>query len=202
MSFITSKTDTNEITIQTKDEPLTLVFPLNTTIKINENSTIIIAGSVMDIDYENRPHVLKVKNIFCSIIVVSGNVDVVTGNKSVLKFFAPRIRFETKSEGFYKIVVDGKNTTIVAISGKISVSGVSKQDKFEINEKTIGLITPAVPLINIEKSVGSNRSEINVKNIEEEDYNNLKSYFNVLKQQSDQMLFVVIDKNVIGVSNK
>jgi len=180
---------------------LKLSFSDDTLISIEENTELKLHTYTTKLVNESEtPVTVKSDNQNYIFSIMSGVIDVVNvSTNGTFLIQTPRVNITLKT-GQYRILVQGKTTVIAVLSGTATIHKVIEGKEIKLESGNFAhvttyysLMTKGVDLMN------NNKPTASIKKLSVEDVDKIKQSCEELSTLRQSMMFVLVDKKVVGV---
>lgn len=176
-------------------------FSDGTLISLAENSQLKLHNFSADIKNNTSiPSILKCDNQNYAFSLMSGILDVVnTSTNGVFMLQTPRVSMTLKN-GKYRVVVQDKTTVLAVITGKAIVHRVIESKELSVTNGNFAHISTYYSLsLKGMDTINNGKPTAVIKSIQPEDIKTIEQSCDDLMSLSNEMIFALIDKKVVGI---
>lgn len=176
-------------------------FSDGTLVSLAENSQLKLHNFFADIKNDtSSPSILKCDNQNYAFSLMSGILDVVnTSTNGVFMLQTPRVSMTLKN-GKYRIVVQDKTTVIAVITGKAIIHKVIEGKEVNVVDGNFAHVSTYYSLsLKGMDTINNGKPTAVIKPIQIEDIKTITQSCDDLISLSNEIMFTLIDKKVVGI---
>lgn len=204
-TYILKETESFEIVTENKESDVTIHMCNDSIIKIYGGSEFRIDGINLDINNTNQfPQKLKYDGVVITLALLKGEADFITTTTNENSLYTVQTAISTVGllQGNYCLRVDEEYTIMYVLEGKgVVYDGVSLKETIIDGGSVVGMFQSKNISTKAQQTFGEFLST-SVRTIKESDKKILSERFSLLKPKTNDVIFAVIDKKIIGIRLK